>query len=295
MAKASKDHTAKGEYDEQWKKYKTILRLGGRKAKFKAGVPLRIGQNGKVLTTSADIADDELAYFARTQAGVITSAEAATARYNKHSKDQFFSGELDMDAVMPMLVCRTQLATANAGTKGGPDGIINGVLRAGPQECADILHPLFVKAAIQMREPLAFKGGDMVGIPKGKGDERTLAAHREILLNNVFGKHHHKYIISVLNNVLGQVLEDVQTGGRPKRGADMAVLATRLFMDRAQAAGMSYMIGMYDLKEAFYSVVVSFCTNCQARRMSSKRSSRASTSQSGFGRNSSTSWGDQAS
>ena len=218
LAKASKDHTANGEYDEQWKKYKTMLRLGGRKAKFKAGVPLRIGQNGQVLTTSTDIADDELAYFAKTQAGVITCVEAATARYNEHSKDQFFSGELDMEVVMPMLACRTQLATAHAGTKGGPDGILNGVLRAGPQECADILHPLFVKAAVQLREPLAFKGGDMVGIPKGKGDERTLAAHREILLNNVFGKHHHKYMRSVLNSILGQVLEDVQTGGRPKRG-----------------------------------------------------------------------------
>ncbi|CAK0880070.1 unnamed protein product [Prorocentrum cordatum] len=121
---------------------------------------------------------------------------------------------------------------------------------------ARLLHPLFTKVATTVREPLSFKGGDLVAIPKGKGDPRYLQAYREILLNNVLGKHHHKYLRTMLNTTLAIALEGIQVGGRPKRGADMAVLAARLFTERSQAQGKCSMISCYDLKEAFYSVVV---------------------------------------
>eukprot|EP00959_Pyramimonas_sp_CCMP1952_P401303 8408772-Pyramimonas_sp.AAC.1 len=36
----------------------------------------------------------------------------------------------------------------------------------------------------------------------------------------------------------------------------MTVLATRLFMERAKRHGRSYVVGMYDLQEAFYSALL---------------------------------------
>ncbi|CAK0812563.1 unnamed protein product, partial [Prorocentrum cordatum] len=203
-----------------------------------------------------DMADQELSHFAKIQAGKIVTADDLANKYNHDSKTRPFDGMLDLSMVMPLAVCQAQFAAAKAGTQGGPDGLTNAVLRAAPTEAARLLHPLFTKVATTVREPLSFKGGDLVAIPKGKGDPRYLQAYREILLNNVLGKHHHKYLRTMLNTTLAIALEDIQVGGRPKRGADMAVLAARLFTERSQAQGKCSMISCYDLKEAFYSVVV---------------------------------------
>ncbi|CAK0817258.1 unnamed protein product, partial [Prorocentrum cordatum] len=210
----------------------------------------------KVIHNSQEMADQELNHFAKIQAGKIVTADDLANKYNHDSKIRPFDGMLDLSMVMPLAVCQAQFAAAKAGTQGGPDGLTNAVLRAAPTEAARLLHPLFTKVATTVREPLSFKGGDLVAIPKGKGDPRYLQAYREILLNNVLGKHHHKYLRTMLNTTLAIALEDIQVGGRPKRGADMAVLAARLFTERSQAQGKCSMISCYDLKEAFYSVVV---------------------------------------
>ncbi|CAK0879534.1 unnamed protein product, partial [Prorocentrum cordatum] len=217
---------------------------------------MRLDKNGEVVHNSQDMADQELNHFAKIQAGKIVTADDLAHKYNQDSKTRPFDGTLDLSMVMPLSVCQAQFAAAKAGAQGGPDGLTNAILRAAPAEAATLLHPLFTKVATAVREPLSFKGGDLVAIPKGKGDPRYLLAYREILLNNVLGKHRHKYLRAMLNATLAIALENIQVGGRPKRGADMAVLAARLFTERSQAQGKCSMISCYDLKEAFYSVVV---------------------------------------
>eukprot|EP00959_Pyramimonas_sp_CCMP1952_P026125 548377-Pyramimonas_sp.AAC.1 len=78
---------------------------------------------------------------------------------------------------MPLSVCQAQFAAAKAGAQGGPDGLTNATLRAAPAEAAALPHPLFTKVSTTVREPLSFKGGDLVAIPKGKGDPRYLLAY----------------------------------------------------------------------------------------------------------------------
>ncbi|CAK0822330.1 unnamed protein product, partial [Prorocentrum cordatum] len=256
LASTASSASAANDAAAQWKAYRDLLRYGGRKAKFPAGKPMRLDKDGEVIHNSQEMADQELNHFAKIQAGKIVTADDLADKYNHDSKIRPFDGMLDLSMVMPLAVCQAQFAAAKAGTQGGPDGLTNAVLRAAPTEAARLLHPLFTKVATTVREPLSFKGGDLVAIPKGKGDPRYLQAYREILLNNVLGKHHHKYLRTMLNTTLAIALEDIQVGGRPKRGADMAVLAARLFTERSQAQGKCSMISCYDLKEAFYSVVV---------------------------------------
>ncbi|CAK0904672.1 unnamed protein product [Prorocentrum cordatum] len=256
LASTASSASAANDAAAQWKAYRDLLRYGGRKAKFPAGKPMRLDKDGEVIHNSQDMADQEFNHFAKIQAGKIVTADDLANKYNHDSKIRPFDGMLDLSTVMPMAVCQAQFAAAKAGAQGGPDGLTNAVLRAAPTEAARLLHPLFTKVATTVREPLSFKGGDLVAIPKGKGDPRYLQAYREILLNNVLGKHHHKYLRTMLNTTLAIALEDIQVGGRPKRGADMAVLAARLFTERSQAQGKCSMISCYDLKEAFYSVVV---------------------------------------
>ncbi|CAK0799369.1 unnamed protein product, partial [Prorocentrum cordatum] len=255
LASTATSASAANDAAAQWKAYRDLLGHGGKKARFPAGKPMRLDQNGEVVHNSQDTADQELNHFAKTQAGKIVTADDLAHKYNQDSQTRPFDGMLYLSMAMPLPVCQAQFAAAKAGTQGGPDGLTNAILRAAPAEAAMLLHPLFTKVATTVREPLSFKGGDLVAIPKGKGDPRYLLAYREIPLNNVLGKHHHKYLRTMLNATLAIALEGIQVGGRPKRGADMAALAARLFTERSQAQGKCSMISCYDLKEAFYSVV----------------------------------------
>ncbi|CAK0894547.1 unnamed protein product [Prorocentrum cordatum] len=256
LASTATSASAANDAAAQWKAYRDLLRYGGKKARFPAGKPMRLDQNGEVVHNSQDMADQELNHFAKIQAGKIVTADDLAHKYNQDSQTRPFDGMLDLSMVMPLSVCQAQFAAAKAGAQGGPDGLTNAILRAAPAEAAKLLHPLFTKVATTVREPLSFKGGDLVASPKGKGDPRYLLAYREIPLNNVLGKHRHTYLRTMLNATLAIALDDIQVGGRPKRGSDMAVLAARLFTERSQAQGKYSMISCYDLKEAFYSVVV---------------------------------------
>ncbi|CAK0788493.1 unnamed protein product, partial [Prorocentrum cordatum] len=225
LALTASSASAANDAAAQWKAYRDLLRYGGRKARFPTGKPMRLDKDGEVVHNSQDMADQELNHFAKIQAGKIVSADDLAHKYNQDSKTRPFDGTLDLSMVMPLYVCQAQFAAAKAGTQEGPDGLTNAALRAAPAEAATLLHPLFTKVATT------------------------------ILLNNVLGKHHHKYLRAMLNTTLAIALEDIQVGGQPKRGADMAVLAARLFTERSQAQGKCSMISCYDLKQAFYSVV----------------------------------------
>ena len=62
------------------------------------------------------------------------------------------------------------------------------------------------------------------------------------------------FLRSVLTGTIGEVLQDAQTGGRPHRGCDMAVLTVLESIRRSRRAKRSYVTGFYDLQAAFYSV-----------------------------------------
>ncbi|CAK0856499.1 unnamed protein product, partial [Prorocentrum cordatum] len=184
LASTASSASAANDAAAQWQADRDLLRHGGRKARFPAGKPMRLDKDGEVVHNSQDMADQELNHFAKIQAGKIVSADDLAQKCNQDSKTRPFDGTLDLSMVMPLHVCQAQFAAAKAGTQGGPDGLTNAVLRAAPAEAAALLHPLFTKVATAVREPLSFKGGDLVAIPTGKGDPRYLLAYREILLNN---------------------------------------------------------------------------------------------------------------
>ncbi len=72
----------------QWKAYRDLLRYGGKKARFPAGKPMGLDQNGEVVHNSQDMADQELNHFAKIQAGKIVTAGDLAHKYNQDSQSR---------------------------------------------------------------------------------------------------------------------------------------------------------------------------------------------------------------
>eukprot|EP00959_Pyramimonas_sp_CCMP1952_P191228 3998862-Pyramimonas_sp.AAC.1 len=60
---------------------------------------------------------------------------------------------------MPLNWLVRRIRRTTRGKAGGPDDIINDLLKLDPEYFAALLHPLFVKIGLDTREPLALKGG----------------------------------------------------------------------------------------------------------------------------------------
>eukprot|EP00969_Alexandrium_andersonii_P164251 7259495-Alexandrium_andersonii.AAC.1 len=77
-----------------------------------------------------------------------------------------------------------QLALAirrlSPGKATGEDGIPAEALRAAPAEVAALLHPLAAKIALYAAEPVAWKGGLLHPIYKGKGPPAECAGSRAV-------------------------------------------------------------------------------------------------------------------
>ncbi|CAK0845400.1 unnamed protein product, partial [Prorocentrum cordatum] len=120
---------------------------------------------------------------ARNRAARVITAQQLADKYNQDNDNKFFQVELQVEAASPCGASRYQMRSEAPGPKGGPDGLTSALLRTAPRQCADMLRPLSEKAAVT-------------------GYERTLQAHREIMLNSVLGKHHHMFYWTVLNGCI---------------------------------------------------------------------------------------------
>eukprot|EP00959_Pyramimonas_sp_CCMP1952_P365353 7651666-Pyramimonas_sp.AAC.1 len=79
----------------------------------------------------------------------------------------------------------------------GPDGLSNDLFQVAPQECTQILLPLFVKIDMASREPLLPKGGWQCDLRKS-GSPEPLEHYRGILLGYHTAKLHHAFLRSKL-------------------------------------------------------------------------------------------------
>ena len=114
--------------------------------------------------------------------------------------------------------------------------ITGDLLRAAPQAMARAFHPIVLKTALGITEPLAWKDGTMVPIPKS-GDTAWLDAQRSILLNNMVGKVWHAHLRSGLNCVLDRLLRSYQVGGRKGMGCSTAIHMASAAIHCAQLEG----------------------------------------------------------
>ena len=129
------------------------------------------------------------------------------------------------------------------------------VLKAGAGPFCQQLCALTMKIVAHCKEPLSWKGGQLIPLSKGKPDSADPLGYRSIFLNDFTAKLFHMTMRDYLVEVWEKGITSLQLGGRRRRGVD---LAHHLLQAHRHWAGMRKLPTahlFFDIRSAFYSVL----------------------------------------
>jgi len=170
-----------------------------------------------------------------------------------HFQQDHYDGKLSQ---MPSLTdLEIALRRIPRGKARGPDGIPGELCHLHPAAIAKLLYSQLLKTAIHGHEPLAFKGGRLVAVYKGRGPTDQCSSYRSLLISNHLGKALHRTLRVQHAQVYEQFLQAQQTGGRRRIPVQLPLHQARAFIRDARNRQRSSAILYLDLKEAFYRIV----------------------------------------
>ena len=105
------------------------------------------------------------------------------------------------------------------------------------------------------REPLAWKGGLLVPLFKGKGQASQAQSYRAISVSDHLAKMHHSLLRDRLAGQWESQACDTQMGGRRRHGVDMAHHMVQALVAHGHRHQKSVGVLFTDLRAAFYTVI----------------------------------------
>ncbi|CAE8629497.1 unnamed protein product [Polarella glacialis] len=122
-------------------------------------------------------------------------------------------------------------------------------------QCANFLHPLYLKCSLFAVEPLKWKGGCLLSLFKGKGDTAECGNSRAILISGVLGKALHRAARKRLIGLLQPYALETQLGGIRGGGTDMVAQVVRAFIHSVKVRKVCGAAIFADILSAFYRVI----------------------------------------
>eukprot|EP00973_Karenia_brevis_P040757 5641128-Karenia_brevis.AAC.1 len=123
-------------------------------------------------------------------------------------------------------------------------------------QLADLLHPVATKAFASVRPPLQYRGGMLVELYKGAGDQTSMKAYRDITLGNYSGKSFAKWIRHKIQPALTLFTAFTQWGSGLHGGdTNVAHLQLRVYMEIASTLRLTFAATFLDISTAFASLV----------------------------------------
>ena len=236
--------------------YKRLQRLGRKKKAGAAGprpLPLLQDQNGTAIESYAQMQHVWCEQFAKIEAGIKVDQEDLLDVHMDGPR--IHEDQIDISLVPGVQHIMGIVRAMRNGKVPGPNDILVETLKAGGQELARHLQPIMAKAILRTREPLEWKGGQLVPLFKGKGDPQCAGSYRSIFLSNSTAKVHHTWLRRSLEAAWLKSPQAIQLGGKKGAGTDLAhhlVQAVIAYArENSRALGMIFL----DLRAAFYSVL----------------------------------------
>ena len=162
--------------------------------------------------------------------------------------------ELDLTFVPSLWQIQRTLMRFKTGKAPGKSGLTVELFRAGGIPMLHHFLPLMVKAVLTTHEPLAWKGGRLFALYKGKGDPSDPGSFRSIFLSELAAKLLHAMVRSRLETCWERQIQEIQHGGRKRHSTDTAHHIVHAHMAWARMQKVSSAVVFIDLKAAFYSV-----------------------------------------
>ena len=129
------------------------------------------------------------------------------------------------------------------------------VLKAGASPFCTQLCALTMKAVAHCKEPLAWKGGLLVPLSKGKADTMDPLGYRSIFISDFTAKLFHMSLREHLVRVWERGISSLQLGGRRRMGADVAHHLLQAHGQWSSSRHLPYAHLFFDISSAFYSVL----------------------------------------
>ncbi|OLQ02188.1 hypothetical protein AK812_SmicGene14994 [Symbiodinium microadriaticum] len=236
--------------------YKVLRRAfpAARSARRQTNTPLPMLKlaDGTVAATTDERAEAWRAHFAAQEAGIeVTDQDYAIA----FAEVGIQARDLDISCVPTLAAVERNILAAKTGKAAGPDGITAELLRLDATIVARQLMPVFLKACLHVREPITFRGGDLVCLAKRAGQALQCDAYRSILVSSVPGKLYHRGVREALKPLLLHSQMPFQGGVAPGQGIECAALAVRTFYSLCLGRGVRASLTFFDLQAAFYQVL----------------------------------------
>ena len=184
-AKQLADAQADGAHSLAWSKLRALTVRGGAKWRGARPLPGRTAADGTRATTSEEVAGVVISHFAGIEAAEVSGLEELAARHATAVPCIAPGASRSIDNVCDRISLQKLFATAKRGKACGADGLLDDYCALAPAEMTELFHPLVVKCALRVQEPLAHKCGIAVDLWKGKGDHWDMKHYRSLLLNSV--------------------------------------------------------------------------------------------------------------
>ena len=169
------------------------LQLGRRRPKrWRRHLPGMMREDGSMTQDRADLDELWMRFFSSMEAGQVMDVsdfltEAAAPR-SSHEV------ELDLRAVPSLSALECYLRGTKPRKAPGLDAIPGEVLKLCAQPMARLLHPLILKSALHIRQPVQWRGGTLHAAFKGAGLTSQPSNYRSLFVSSSVGKTYHKLI-----------------------------------------------------------------------------------------------------
>ena len=141
------------------------------------------------------------------------------------------------------------------GAASGLDGLPPEFFKAAPQALTKLFHPLMVKAALCLVQPVQWRGGILFEAYKHSGSPALSESYRSLFVSSVPAKCYHRILRNKAANVVEDVLDPLHCGGRKGRPVVLPSFAAHLLVRAHSAKRLSFCAVFSDTRSAYYRVV----------------------------------------
>ncbi|CAE7285274.1 unnamed protein product, partial [Symbiodinium sp. CCMP2456] len=217
-------------------------------------LPAVCDEQGELVVTGADRIERWRSHFGRQEAG----HPATDEQYIQHmqecsrlSKQTVF----DLDAVPTLAELETIAQALPPRKAAGLDKVAGELLQIHTPTMMRQFYPVCLKASLALREPVHFRGGELICLAKKAGAVLQCSSFRSILISSVPGKILHRALRTRLVALLDQHRPPMQAGAVPGEGIEHIALAAQCFQHLHHHHRRPWALVFYDVQAAFYSVV----------------------------------------
>eukprot|EP00435_Cladocopium_sp_Y103_P017780 s237_g4.t1 len=205
-------------------------------------------------TWHADRADVAMAWqvqFSQVENAEPVQFEALIERSMPDSRPRTVDDLLDIPTLLDV---EWALRSMNDVKSPGVDSLGAEVYQANPTTMAKRLYSLFIKGALRGQAITEMAGGWLLALHKGKGNPKSMAMHRGILLEAVAARIFSRAWRVKLVRGLQSVACPMQYGGRAGLSIEALHLHVRMAMQNAARQKQAHAVLFIDIRAAFYSI-----------------------------------------